>query len=103
MERDSGPDRGAGSIRLERVTKVFESRRGSVMVEALSEVSVDIAPGEFVSFVGPSGCGKSTLLKVIAGLTTPTSGRVLIDDALVDRPRRSVGIMFQTPELFPWR
>jgi NitT/TauT family transport system ATP-binding protein len=97
------PPAAAGSIRVEHVDKLFATRRSGAPFQALADVDLDISPGQFVSFVGPSGCGKSTLLKLIAGLILPTSGRILIDEVPVTRPRRSVGIMFQTPELFPWR
>jgi NitT/TauT family transport system ATP-binding protein len=92
-----------GRIRIEAVGKTFTPRRGGEAIEALREVSVDVAPGELVSLVGPSGCGKSTLLKMVAGLLAPTSGRIAVDGVEVTGPRRSVGMMFQTPELFPWR
>ena len=91
-----------GRITLDGVCKVFQ-RRGAGAFEALRDVGLEQAPGEFVSLVGPSGCGKSTLLKIVAGLVETTAGRVAIDDSVVSGPRRSVGIMFQTPELFPWR
>jgi NitT/TauT family transport system ATP-binding protein len=74
-----------------------------MVVAALHDVSLRVEPQEFVSLVGPSGCGKSTLLKILAGLLEPTSGTVTIDSDPVQGPRRSVGIMFQTPELFEWR
>ena len=93
----------AGRIAIEGVGKVFTPRRGSEPVEAVREVDVDVSPGEFVSLVGPSGCGKSTLLKMIAGLLEPSGGRITVDGVPVTSPRRSVGMMFQTPELFPWR
>jgi NitT/TauT family transport system ATP-binding protein len=93
----------AGAIAVEHLSKVFGTRQGGPGAEALRDVSLEIAPGEFVSLVGASGCGKSTLLKLVAGLIPPTGGRVLIDGDVVAAPRRSVGIMFQTPELFPWR
>jgi ABC-type nitrate/sulfonate/bicarbonate transport system ATPase subunit len=102
-ERDPGVDAGTGRIDVEDVHKVFTARRGGAAIEALRGVSVGIRPGEFVSLVGPSGCGKSTLLKMIAGLLEPSSGRITIDGVPVKDPRRSVGMMFQTPELFPWR
>ena len=47
--------------------------------EALAPLTLDIAPGEFVSVVGPSGCGKSTLLRLIAGLTLPSAGSVRLE------------------------
>jgi NitT/TauT family transport system ATP-binding protein len=100
--RDVRPDH-TGRIHIEAVSKRFTPRRGTEPIEALREVTVDVRPGEFVSLVGPSGCGKSTLLKIVAGLLPPTSGRVTVDGEEVRRPRRSVGMMFQTPELFPWR
>jgi NitT/TauT family transport system ATP-binding protein len=98
-----GPAAETGRIAIEKVTKTFTPRRGGEAIEAVREVSIDIRPGEFVSLVGPSGCGKSTLLKMVAGLLEPSSGRIAVDGVAVKDPRRSVGMMFQTPELFPWR
>ena len=89
-----------GAIEVAGVSKIFQ---GEVALEALREVSIDIAPGQFVSFVGPSGCGKSTLLKLIGGLLEPSSGRINVDGREVTQPRRDIGVMFQTPVLFPWR
>ena len=93
----------AGAIQVAGLSKVFSAGRRSSAVEALRDVTIDIEPGQFVSFVGPSGCGKSTLLKVIGGLIEPTQGRVRVGGAEVAGPRRNVGIMFQTAVLFPWR
>jgi thiamine transport system ATP-binding protein len=70
----------------------------------LDSVSVEVATGEVVALLGPSGSGKSTLLRVVAGLVTPTRGRVLIDGADVTAlatHRRSVGMVFQDNQLFP--
>ncbi len=71
----------------------------------ISQFSLDIRRGEFISFVGPSGCGKSTLLRLIAGLLQPTSGAVTFAEA--DRPAGphppAVGFVFQHPTLLPWR
>jgi NitT/TauT family transport system ATP-binding protein len=64
--------------------------------KALSDVSLDVAKGEFVTIVGPSGCGKSTLLKIASGLLEATSG-----DISVDRDR--IGYVFQDATLLPWR
>src|SRR5438552_1167866 len=88
----------AGAIGVSAVSKVFPSG-----LEALRGVSVDIHPGEFVSFVGPSGCGKSTLLKLIGGLLEPSTGEITVGGRKVSGPRRDVGVMFQTSVLFPWR
>src|SRR5437762_13099578 len=88
----------AGAIGVSAVSKVFPTG-----LEALRAVSVDIHPGEFVSFVGPSGCGKSTLLKLIGGLLDPSAGQIAVAGRKVDGPRRDVGVMFQTSVLFPWR
>ena len=71
-------------------------------MQALLEVSLAIERNEFVSIVGPSGCGKSTLLRLIAGLIGPSSGKVTIDGAAIDGPRRDVGVVFQAPTLLPW-
>ncbi len=70
---------------------------------ALGPVSLGIDAGTFVSIVGPSGCGKSTLLRVVAGLSAPTRGEVLLDDAVVRKPSPRVGVMFQDANLMPWR
>ena len=100
----AAPTAGApGSIRVEGVSKVYQSRKGAEPVVAVEGVDFSIAAGEFVSLVGPSGCGKSTMLMTIAGLIPVSRGRVIVDDKPVVGPRRSVGVMFQTPELFRWR
>ena len=67
----------------------------------LSGISLDVAPGEFVSVVGPSGSGKSTLFHLIGGLLTPTAGRIEVAGAPVRRGR--IGYMPQQPALMPWR
>ncbi|MEA2498663.1 MAG: NitT/TauT family transport system ATP-binding protein [Actinomycetota bacterium] len=72
-------------------------------VEALKEVDLEIAAGEFVVFLGPSGCGKSTLLLTVAGLLKPTTGRVRLGDHEVRRPYTDLGIVFQDPTLLEWR
>jgi len=88
----------AGAIAVSGVSKVFPTG-----LEALRKVTVDINPGEFVSFVGPSGCGKSTLLKLIGGLLEPSRGEIAVGGRRVSGPRRDIGVMFQTSVLFPWR
>jgi ABC-type nitrate/sulfonate/bicarbonate transport system ATPase subunit len=70
---------------------------------ALSEASLQVAEGEFVSIVGPSGCGKSTLFNVISGLLWPTDGRVLLDGLAITGETGHVGYMLQKDLLVPWR
>jgi NitT/TauT family transport system ATP-binding protein len=72
-------------------------------VVALSDIDFSIADGEFVSIVGPSGCGKSTLLRILAGLMPPTTGEALLNGSVIAGPRRDIGVVFQSPVLFPWR
>ncbi|HSZ68576.1 MAG TPA: ABC transporter ATP-binding protein [Xanthobacteraceae bacterium] len=71
--------------------------------EALKDISIAVAPGEFVAVIGPSGCGKSTVLSLISGLVAPTEGAVLIDGKPVTGPNRKVGYMLQQDYLFEWR
>ena len=97
------PSRASGRIAVSGVSKSFMDRTGSGELVALARVGFEVEPGDFVSLVGPSGCGKSTLLMIMAGLLPATTGEVSIDDERIRGPRRSVGLMFQTPELFPWR
>lgn len=83
------------------VSHVFS--KGGERLIALGNVILGVRSGEFLSLVGPSGCGKSTLLKIISGLLAPTAGEVYLEGNLVDGPRDEIGLMFQTPTLFPWR
>ena len=69
---------------------------------ALSDINLEIEDGEFICIVGPSGCGKSTLLNLIAGLETPTSGSIILDDKEVKGPGADRVVMFQEPALYPW-
>jgi len=87
-------------LAIEGVSKWFTSKRN--IVQALDDVSLSVAEGEFVCLLGPSGCGKSTLLDIIAGLTKPDQGRVLADGKVVEGPGRQRLVMFQESALFPW-
>jgi NitT/TauT family transport system ATP-binding protein len=72
-------------------------------VEAVSDASICVNPGEFVSIIGPSGCGKSTLLNAVAGFLKPTRGEVTVDGEPVERPSADRGMVFQQYSLFPWK
>ena len=88
-------------VRIENVAKIYETR--GEPITALSECSLDMRPGEFVSVVGPSGCGKSTLLLMVAGLISKSAGTITIGDRPVTRPYTDLGIVFQEPVLLDWR
>lgn len=85
-------------IALRGVSRYFKGGA----VQALDDITFDVAPGEFVSLVGPSGCGKTTLLRVIDGLIPPDSGEVLLDGA-PPKPGPGLGFVFQQARLLPWR
>lgn len=89
-------------LRLRALSKTFHSQGGGVK-HALSELSLDVGAGEFVSILGPSGCGKSTLLMIAAGLEQPTSGAVLLGDTELAGPDPGLGIAFQRDCLLEWR
>jgi NitT/TauT family transport system ATP-binding protein len=90
-------------VDAQKISLVFETSDGRV--DALSNVDLQIAQGDFVSLIGPSGCGKTTLLRIIADLERPTSGRVLVNSVSPEeaRQRRDYGYVFQAPALYPWR
>jgi NitT/TauT family transport system ATP-binding protein len=69
---------------------------------ALQPTDLAVAHNDFITILGPSGCGKSTLLRIVAGLDTPTSGRVLMDGQPVGGPGPDRGMVFQSYSLFPW-
>ncbi|MFL6699241.1 MAG: ABC transporter ATP-binding protein [Vitreoscilla sp.] len=91
----------AGRIAIDHVH--MEVGEGTARFEALHDVSLDIAPGQFVCLLGPSGCGKSTLLGALAGHLTPARGTVRVDGAVVDGPHPDRGLVFQQHTLFPWQ
>ena len=94
----------AAAVRVRGLNRVFPARRGPG-VQALAEVDLDVAEGEFVSLIGPSGCGKSTLLRLIADLDTPTAGELTVfgKSARQARLDQDYGIAFQSAGLLPWR
>lgn len=90
-------------IEAEDLNLTFQTNDGPV--HALSDVSLVVDQGEFVSFIGPSGCGKTTFLRVIADLERPTSGDIRINGMTPEQARleRSYGYVFQAASLLPWR
>lgn len=93
---------------VQNVTKVYET--GSIPVQALRGINMNIKEGEFVAVMGPSGCGKSTLLHLVGGLDLPTSGKISIDGVdltslsdtrLTELRRRKIGFIFQYFNLIP--
>jgi NitT/TauT family transport system ATP-binding protein len=88
-------------IHIANLEKRFKSRSGEI-VNALTNINLDIRAGEFISIVGPSGCGKTTLLRILAGLETMTSGVAQCDGEQIERPRHDVGVVFQQATLLPW-
>jgi NitT/TauT family transport system ATP-binding protein len=89
------------AISVKAVGKRYASRHGTV--HALDDVTFAVGESEFVAVVGPSGCGKSTLLKILAGLLPASDGQALLRGTPIAGPRRDIGVVFQSPVLFPWR
>ncbi|HYB42156.1 MAG TPA: ABC transporter ATP-binding protein [Candidatus Methylomirabilis sp.] len=89
------------AITIRELSKSYRTRDGQVV--ALERISTSVAEGEFVAVVGPSGCGKSTLLKILAGILPPSTGQALLRGSAIEGPRRDIGVVFQSPVLFPWR
>jgi len=91
------------TVEVQNVSVVYPAKENTVT--ALDRVSLDIAPGEFISLIGPSGCGKTTLLRVIADLEQASSGSVRVNGMSSHDARlaRAYGYVFQAPALFPWR
>jgi len=88
-------------LELENITKKFFSQKKEIL--AVDNVSLKVRNNEFLSIVGPSGCGKSTILRMIAGLETPTSGKILLENKEVNEPDADRGMVFQQYTLLPWR
>src|SRR5690242_3201770 len=88
-------------LRIDKVVLRFEQKNAPA-VTALDGISLDVNEQEFAVIVGPSGCGKSSLLRLVAGLNTPSSGAIYLDDKRVTRPGKERGMVFQSYTLFPW-
>ncbi|MBP2149042.1 ABC transporter ATP-binding protein [Xanthobacter autotrophicus DSM 597] len=87
-------------LELSQIGKTFS--RGAATTEVLRDVSLDIAKGEYISIIGHSGCGKSTLLNIVAGLTSATTGGVILDGREVNSPGPDRAVVFQNHSLLPW-
>ena len=88
------------SIEIKNINKSFDGRGKNLSV--LEEISLTIDDGELVCLLGPSGCGKTTLLRLIAGLDQPTSGEIIANGELVEKPSGDRAVIFQQYSLFPW-
>ncbi|MDR2164325.1 MAG: ABC transporter ATP-binding protein [Zoogloeaceae bacterium] len=93
---------GQTRLSIRNVQKTFHSRHQDEAFIALTDVSLDVADGEFMVIVGPSGCGKSTLLDLLAGLSHPDKGEILLDNKPITGPSLDRGVVFQQYALFPW-
>lgn len=91
-------------VSLANVSMTFNAGRSNATI-ALKEITLDIAPGEFVALIGPSGCGKSTLLRLVGDLVQPTSGAITVNGKSAHQARldQEYGMVFQAPVLLEWR
>jgi ABC-type nitrate/sulfonate/bicarbonate transport system ATPase subunit len=106
MERQIIAERGettlpTAKLELHHISQAFTNKKQTVSV--LSDVSLHVGEGEFVSIIGPSGSGKSTLFHIIGGIIPPSSGQVWLDGREVTGKKGLISYMPQQPALFPWR
>src|SRR5712692_684614 len=87
-------------LQIETLGMMFDTR--GKRYEALRDISLTVARGEFVSLIGHSGCGKSTLLNLVAGLLKPTAGLMLLNNKEIAGPGPERGVVFQNHSLLPW-
>ncbi len=87
-------------LKLDHIDKKFT--RGAHETEVLRNVTLGVEQGEYISIIGHSGCGKTTLLNIIAGLTTATTGGVILDNREVNEPGPDRAVVFQNHSLLPW-
>lgn len=92
------------AVEITNISKAFNLGTSN-QVDALTDINLSIASGEFVSLIGPSGCGKSTLLRLIANLLEPTSGELVVNGKSAKQARldQDYGMAFQQSGLFEWR
>jgi len=92
---------GGSHLLFEAVTKQFDAPKGGI-IDVLTPINLEIERGAFVVFLGPSGCGKTTLMRMVGGLDTASSGRILLDGQPVAGPDRRRGMVPQSYSSFPW-
>lgn len=90
-----------GHIEIKKLSKTFFDSLGN-SIPTVDNVTLDVAPGEFVCLMGPSGCGKTTLLRTIAGLYSVDEGELFLDSIPITGTSCERGLVFQNPELFKW-
>lgn len=88
-------------LKIREIHHTYFTRTSAVT--ALTDISLEVEEGEFISFLGPSGCGKTTLLSIVAGLIQPTQGTILLEEKPVSLSDRQIGYMLQQDYLFPWK
>ncbi len=88
-------------LEFKNVNYFYQTKENEI--NALDGVNFSIEHESFTSLVGPSGCGKTTILSLTAGLLTPSSGEILLDDKPIEKNDSRIGYMFQRDHLFEWR
>lgn len=88
-------------LEIKNVSYVYQSKTDEIT--AISNLNLTCNKGEFLSIIGPSGCGKTTILSLIAGLISPTSGEILLNEKKLSEKNKYIGYMLQKDQLFPWR
>jgi NitT/TauT family transport system ATP-binding protein len=87
-------------LEIKSVSKTFPGANGGTV--ALQSTDLSVQENDFITILGPSGCGKSTLLRMVAGLDSPTAGKIELDGRMVSGPGADRGMVFQSYTLFPW-
>ncbi|MCL5072133.1 MAG: ABC transporter ATP-binding protein [Actinobacteria bacterium] len=88
-------------VEIKHAKKIYETAKANIV--AIEDFSMDVDEGDFIAIVGPSGCGKTTLLWGLTGLHPFTFGQIRMFGEEIKKPRREVGIIFQQPNLLPWK